>query len=174
MKHRFKRHVRKNTNFLESASYAAEGIRYVIIHERNMRFHITVGNLICFFAYFYGLDRAEWAVLLLTIFFVIAGECFNTAIEKAVDTATEAYSRNAKFAKDAAAAATLVCAVCAVAVGIALFADAGKIASALEDIFTNGVPAAAAVLLFGADVFFLIFVKDKKSRGKKAFHGKEK
>ena len=68
---------------------AFSGIYKAIKTEAHLRFHIIIGNLICIFAYFYGIERLEWAILLIMIFAVISAELMNTALEKAVDTAKQ-------------------------------------------------------------------------------------
>jgi len=64
----------------------------------------------------------ELALLTLTIGFVLALECVNTAIESAVDALGGAPSFAVKCAKDSAAAAVLVGAIFAVIVGAIIFA----------------------------------------------------
>lgn len=116
--------------------YAFEGLFRAVRSEGHLRFHIMIAVLISIFAHFYGISRFEWAVLLLAISSVIGAELLNTAIEQAVDTATNEIKPSAKLAKDAAAGAVLVFAAFSVLVGICLFGDAAKIGSTLKLIFT--------------------------------------
>ena len=88
--------------------YAITGIYNAIRTEFNLRFHLVIANLICIFAYFYDLERTGWAALVVTIFTVITAELINTAVERAVDTATTEISPTAKLAKDASAGAVLM------------------------------------------------------------------
>lgn len=120
-----------------SFCYAFSGILKAIKNECHLRFHIMIAVLISIFAYFYGINRLEWAVLLLSIGLVIGAELLNTAIERAVDTATDEIKPSAKFAKDAAAGAVLVFAVASVFVGICLFGNIEKIGITLTKIFTT-------------------------------------
>ena len=113
------------------------GIAASLRSEAHLRFHIMIAMLISIFAYFYGLDATEWAVLILTIGAVISAELFNTATEKAVDTATSEIMPSAKLSKDAAAGAVLLSAVFSVVIGICLFGYGGKIADTLKLIFTT-------------------------------------
>ena len=117
--------------------YAFSGILEAIKNEGHLRFHIMIAVLISIFAYFYGINRLEWAVLLLSIGMVIGTELLNTAIERAVDTATDEIKPSAKFAKDAAAGAVLVFAAVSVLVGICLFGNIEKIGITLSTIFTT-------------------------------------
>ena len=100
--------------------YAFRGVCRTIKTERNMRIHITC--LIYMFSIlgftdWFTLQKADWAILVIASGTVIAGEVVNTAIENAVNLASEEYNEYAKKAKDAAAGAVLVSAVFAVIAG---------------------------------------------------------
>lgn len=147
-----------------SFKYAISGILSSIKSERNLRFHIVIANLICVFAYFYGISRTQWAVLILTAFSVISAELFNTSTENAVDTATSEIKESAKRAKDASAGAVLVIAIAAILVGVCLFGDVEKIQQTLVHIFTHLKILVPCLLLGVADIVFLLFggKNDKK------------
>lgn len=140
-----------------SFRYAIEGIISAIRSEKHLRFHIVIANLICVFAYFYGISKAEWAVLLLCIFAVISAELFNTAIERAVDTATSEIKPLAKISKDASAGAVLVLCVGAILVGVCLFGDFTKIGITLIHIFTSVRILVPCLVLGILDIVFLVF-----------------
>ena len=140
-----------------SFRYAIEGIISAIKSEMHLRFHIVIANLIAVFAGFYGISKVEWAILTVCIFAVISAELFNTAIEKAVDTATTEIKPTAKLAKDAAAGAVLVLCVGAVMVGVHLFGDFAKIGETLVHIFTEPKILIPCLLLGILDIVFLIF-----------------
>lgn len=144
--------------------YALSGILSAIKTERNLRFHIVIANLIAVFAYFYGISKAEWAVLVLTAFLVIAAELLNTAIEAAVDVATSEIKPMAKIAKDAAAGAVLVLAIAAILVGVCLFGNLEKISQTLIHIFKTPKILIPCLILGVADIIFIIFggKNDKK------------
>ena len=140
-----------------SFRYSIEGIISAIRSEKHLRFHIVIANLICVFAYFYGISKAEWAVLLLCIFAVISAELFNTAIERAVDTATSEIKPLAKISKDASAGAVLVLCVGAILVGVCLFGDFTKIGITLIHIFTSVRILVPCLVLGILDIVFLVF-----------------
>ncbi len=144
--------------------HALEGIWATIICERHLRFHIVIANLIAVFAYFYGISRTEWAILILCIFTVISAEIFNTALERAVDTATCEIKATAKLAKDASAGAVLVLAISSILVGICLFGNVQKIWATLIHIFTSPEILIPCLILGILDILFLIFggKNDKK------------
>ncbi len=75
---------------------------------------------ILIFTDWFVLSRADWAALIIASGTVIAGELFNTAIENAVNLASEEYSEYAKRAKDAAAGAVLISAIFAVITGLVI------------------------------------------------------
>lgn len=140
-----------------SFRYAIEGIISAIRCEKHLRFHIAIANLICIFAYFYRISRVEWTVLLLCIFSVISAELFNTAIERAVDTATKEINPLAKLSKDSSAGAVLVLSVCAILVGVCLFGDISRIGTTLVHIFTNVRILIPCLIVGILDIVFLVF-----------------
>ena len=141
--------------------YALSGIYNAIRTEFNLRIHIVAANLICIFAYFYGLSNISWAMLIIMAFTVISAELINTAVENAVDTATEELLPTAKLAKDAAAGAVLVMAVASLMVGVCLFGDAKRIAATLGLIFTDLKILIPCLLIGIADMLFLFLFCDK-------------
>lgn len=146
----------KNSSFYASLHHAVKGYADALKRERNLRFHTVISNLICFFAYHYKITRIEWAILIITIAAVISCELLNSAVEKAVDTATRQIRADAMHSKDFAAAATLVCAIAAIAVGICLFGNTEKIISALISIFTSVWSMVVLLILVGADILILL------------------
>lgn len=107
----------------KSFVYAGNGIIWCLKNERNMRAHFSL----CVYMYtyllaydFFVLTKTEWAIILLCNALVFSLEIVNTAIEKAVDLATETKNPLAKISKDAAAGAVLVSAIFSVIVGIVI------------------------------------------------------
>ena len=137
--------------------HAIEGIYGAIKKEAHLRFHIMIAVLISIFAHFYGISRTEWAVLILTISAVISAELFNTALEQAVNTATEKILPSAKLAKDAAAGAVLVLAAASVLVGIFLFGDIEKIGITLGLIFADKEILVPCLIIGAVLVIFTVF-----------------
>lgn len=147
---------------LKSFKYAFAGLLYIVRNEQNMRIHISVASLIIPFAYYYGISRAEWAVLFAIIAVVLFAEAVNTAVERLADAETTEYSEEIMHAKDAAAAAvTLVC-VGALLVGAALFLDIEKIGASLTYIFTTPSAFALCAVIGILDILFLIFGGKRK------------
>ena len=139
----------KNNSFYKSFCYAHRGFCNALRSERNLRIHVCIGNLICYFAYFFKITRQEWAVLLAVISTV-------SAIEKAVDTATHEIRSDAMHAKDFAAAATLISAMFSILVGIAIFGDWFRILYALKSIFTSWKALVILAVLVTIDLRILL------------------
>lgn len=148
----------KNRNFLQSVKCAWNGFIYALRREGNLRFELFAGVMVSFFALVYGLDRIEWAVLALTIFTVIGAELMNTGIEKAVDTATLEFDKNAMHSKDAASAAVTVSSIGAVIVGLLLFMDFAKLKETFTTIICSPMlMCIAGVLIILGTVFIIKF-----------------
>lgn len=112
----------KNRHFVSSFKYAVEGLVTAYREERNLRFHVGSVILVVIMGCLFRVSVNEWLWLLLSIFFVLTSEIWNTAIENAVDLASE-YKKHslAKKAKDTAAGGVLLAAVFSVIVGAIVF-----------------------------------------------------
>ena len=112
----------KNRHFVSSFKYAVEGLVTAYREERNLRFHVGSVILVVIMGCLFHVSANEWLWLLLSIFFVLASEVWNTAIENAVDLASE-YKKHplAKKAKDTAAGGVLLAAVFSMIVGAIVF-----------------------------------------------------
>jgi diacylglycerol kinase len=97
--------------------YAGEGLLYALRTQRNFRFHLVMAIVVVLAGYWLQLSYAAWAVLMLTIGFVVVTEMVNTAAETLVDMVSPDYHPLAKQVKDLAAGAVLVTAIVAVGVG---------------------------------------------------------
>lgn len=107
--------------FIKGFGYAFRGIAFGVINERNMRFHVSIFIYMMFFLLhydFFEVSKTQFAILLMMSSLVMAGELFNTGIERAADAATLEKNEFVKIAKDAAAGAVLALAIFSVAVGI--------------------------------------------------------
>lgn len=106
-----------------SFAYAFKGIGYVIRHERNFRIHLSciayMFSILCFTDWF-TLSRTDFGILIVASAVVLSLEIVNTAVENAVNLASEEYTEFGRIAKDAAAGAVLLGAIFAVLTGIAI------------------------------------------------------
>ena len=92
-----------------------------LLSQPNARVHVTLGLLAAVLGLVLRLSPAEFALLALTIGFVLAMEALNTAVEASLDLLHPDRHPLAGLAKDTAAAAVLIAALAAVAVGALLF-----------------------------------------------------
>ena len=150
----------------KSFVYAFRGVYNTVKTERNMRIHITclvyMFSILGFTDWF-KLERADWAILTVASGTVIACEVINTAIENAVNLATQQYSEFAKLAKDAAAGAVLVSAVFAVVTGFIIMYQPA--AFALMFAYFKQNPLSFALLAFSiipASLFIFLPKRIKK------------
>jgi len=109
----------KTSNWLESFRHAINGIRATARRERNFRIHIFFAIFAVAACIVFRVEGIYFIMVGFAIFFVMAMELVNTAVEAVVDM----YCRGkphpmAKLAKDAAAGAVLLASVQAVVVGV--------------------------------------------------------
>ena len=89
-----------------SFRYAAQGLGYAFLTQRNFRIHVVTGLVVFGLANWLQLDLIHLAVLVLTVAAVLVLELLNTAMEAVVDLAIgRRYHPLARIAKDCAAAA---------------------------------------------------------------------
>jgi len=111
----------RGSTILDSFHYAFGGFKHVLRTQRNLRIHLAVAGLVAIVGLALHLPPMEWAVIVLTVGFVIVAETMNTVVEVAVDLVMEEYHVLAKLAKDIAAAAVLIAAMTSVVVGMLIF-----------------------------------------------------
>lgn len=99
-----------------SFGHAGAGVRHLFRSQRNARIHLSLTVLAVILALWLGLSSSEWAILALTIGFVLACEALNTALEAALDRISAEQHPLSKIAKDTAAGAVLIAALTALAV----------------------------------------------------------
>ena len=140
--------------------YAIKGIFRTIANERNLRIHITcVVYMISILSLtdWFVLSRTDWAILMLCCGSVIAGEIVNTAIENAVNLASEEHTEYGKISKDAAAGAVLISAVTAVIVGIIILFQPEAFKAMYEYFMAEPIMLALFVLSIIPATLFIFF-----------------
>jgi diacylglycerol kinase (ATP) len=108
------------STFVESLTYAWNGILHTVVHQRNMRMHVIAAMLVSMVGAGIPLGLAEKVTLIFCVMMVFFAETLNSALEQLVDLATEMQHERARIAKDAAAAGVLVLAIGTVVVFAAI------------------------------------------------------
>jgi len=109
--------VRK-INRIQSFRCAFAGIWHTLKTQRNAQIHGAIALIIFLVGLWLKLSLAEWAIIVLTVGFVIATEMLNTVAEAAMDFATTDFDPQVKIVKDVAAGAVLVAAITSIIVGL--------------------------------------------------------
>lgn len=105
-----------------SFGYAIRGISVGAWPQRNFRIHLVATVAVSLTAWWLECSRVEWAILLITMGFVLVSETINTAIETIVDLVSPEYHELAGRAKDVAAGAVLLAALTALGVACVILA----------------------------------------------------
>jgi diacylglycerol kinase len=113
----------KAGGFFESLKFAFTGLLWAIKSQRNIRIEIVLGMVAVIVGVLLNFSMLEFAVLLITVGFVLMAELLNTIIEFIVDAYFgNKYSTLAKMSKDIAAGMVLMCVTLSSVVGFLLFA----------------------------------------------------
>src|SRR3970282_582043 len=111
---------RRAASRLASFRHAFAGWWYMLRTQRNAWIHATISTLVFLAGLWLGLNRMEWAIILLTIALVWMAEFVNTALEAVVDLAPPDLQPLAKTGNDVGAAAVLTGSIAAMGVGLLL------------------------------------------------------
>lgn len=109
---------------IKSFGYAFEGLRLGLSVDQNLRIHSFVGIFMIILSLFLRLPKSEFFLVVLAVFFVWFAELINTAIEEMTNLIIQEHRREAKIAKDVAAAAVLLSAIYAATIGIVIILPA--------------------------------------------------
>ena len=112
------------TRFGESLRYAVRGVRWMVRHEPNMRFHLVAAAGVIVAAALLRLPAEQWAALIFAIVLVLLGETLNTAIEVVLDLVQPEHHDLVGVVKDIAAGAVLVASLGAVVIALLVFVPA--------------------------------------------------
>lgn len=123
----------KSRSILWSFNYAIDGLVYALRTQRNMRVHIAMAITAASGSLVLGVRGADLLAIVFAIALVFVTELLNTAIEAAVDVATEHFDPVAKIAKDVAAGAVLVTSINALIVAYLVIFDP------LKRVVTGGI-----------------------------------
>lgn len=108
-------------SLLHAFACAQAGLRYAIASQRNFKVHALFAILAIVLGAVMRISAAEWALIVVCIFAVLAFELINTAVESAIDLVSPEWNELAKRAKDCAAASVYVAAIGSVVVAGIIF-----------------------------------------------------
>lgn len=106
---------------IQSFGYAFTGIATLISTQANARIHLLATVVVVSAGLWLGLERGDWAALLLAMGMVWMAEALNTAVEFLTDLVSPDPHPLAGKAKDVAAAGVLLAAMFAVGVAAVVF-----------------------------------------------------
>ncbi len=157
--------MKKSRSVLWSFNYAIEGMVWTLRTQRNMRVHLTAAVITAIAALLLGVSRLELVAIVLAISLVFVTELLNTAIEAAVDIATERYDPLAKIAKDVAAGAVLVAAINALIIAYLVLFDPvrGVVAHGME--WVRFAPADLTIIALGLVLLMVLVFKGISREG---------
>jgi diacylglycerol kinase (ATP) len=159
------RNVRRGHSILWSFNYAIEGIVYALRTQRNMRIHVAAAAIVAVGSLVLGVSNTGVIAIVFAISLVFVTELVNTALESAVDVATEHYDPLAKTAKDVAAGAVLVASINALVVAYLVLYDK------VRDLLENGIrlvemaPADLTVIALGLILLSVLVLKAFSKEG---------
>jgi diacylglycerol kinase (ATP) len=99
------------SRWFAAANNASEGILQAARTQRHLQFHLLASFSVLLCCFIIGLDKFEFAIIALITIVVIVAEMFNSALEAAVDLATQEFKPLARTAKDISAGAVLISAI---------------------------------------------------------------
>jgi diacylglycerol kinase len=102
----------------QSFGYAIAGWWFVIRTQRNAWIHAVVSVAVMLLCFWLGIDRRDWAMIIVAIAMVWTAEFVNTALEATVDLASPQKHPLARVGKDVGAAAVLIAAAASVLIGL--------------------------------------------------------
>ena len=108
----------RQPRFWRSVANGWAGLIHCFLTQRNARWHVIAALGVIALATWLRIDTTRWAILVLTIGAVCAGETINTTVEALVDLMSPEWHERAKIAKDVSAGAVLLLAMTAVVVGL--------------------------------------------------------
>ncbi len=104
-----------------SLQAALAGLVYTLRTQPNAWIEVAALVVVVAAGWWFAVRPLEWAILLMTVFTVLALECVNTAIEAVVDLLSPQVHPLAKIAKDAAAGALVIAVLSSLVVALAIF-----------------------------------------------------
>jgi diacylglycerol kinase (ATP) len=96
-------------------------VAYLVRTQHNAWIHLAAAAAVITAGVAFGLNRWEWASLIVAIALVLGAEAMNTAIEALADALAPEFNAGVGRAKDVAAGAVLILAIAAAIIGALVF-----------------------------------------------------
>jgi len=110
---------------VESFKYAFKGLFHALLNEANFRIQVVIVILSVLLGFYFKIEYVEWAILTLSMGFLLTAEMINTVIEEFIDHLIQKEHPGAKIIKDLGAGFVLVSGITAAIILFLIFG--GKI-----------------------------------------------
>jgi len=105
----------------KSFTYGFNGIKVLFKTTHNFWIHTVCAFMVILLGFLLKVSLIEWAILVLTIGFVLVIESINTAIEIDINLTSPNYHPYARDTKDVACGAVLISAITSVIIALIIF-----------------------------------------------------
>ena len=160
----------RSRSLLWSFNYAIQGIVHALRTQRNMRLHIVAAAVVLTACLVLHISGFGLIAIVFAISLVLVTELANTAIEAAVDLATEGLDPLAKIAKDVAAGAVFVASINAVIIAYLVMFEPVRAVVQGGMQWVEVAPGGLTVIALGL-VSILVIVLKAASREGSFLHG---
>lgn len=101
--------------------YAFKGIFHALVNEANFRIQVLYTIVVIYAGIYFSITPTDWALIVLSLGFLLSAEMVNTAVENVIDHVIHHYDESARIIKDLSAGFVLVTGICTLLVGIIVF-----------------------------------------------------
>jgi diacylglycerol kinase (ATP) len=155
----------RSRSLTESFRNAFRGSRHVLDTQPHIRLQILIGAVALMLGVLSGASRVEMLLLIFAVGLMLTAEFMNTALEEAVNVASQSFHPQARTAKDVAGGAVLVSCLVAAAIGGIVLLRPGRI-RALLDAHHEPVADPVRIIVVGlivlATVIMMVKLRAKK------------
>jgi diacylglycerol kinase (ATP) len=155
----------RSRSLLWSFNYAVQGIVYALRTQRNMRLHVLAAVTVLIACLGLRIGGFGLVAIVFAICLVLVTELVNTAIEAAVDLATEGLDPLAKIAKDVAAGAVFIASINAVVVAYLVMFEPVRRLTQRGMTWVEVAPAGLTVIALGLVGLTVIVLKAASREG---------
>ena len=106
---------------VKSFKYAFEGVFHALLNEGNFRVQVVIATVATYLGFYFNIDHTEWALLVLSMGFLLSAELINTVVEEVIDNLITEQHLGAKIIKDVSAGYVLISAITSLLILILIF-----------------------------------------------------